>query len=365
MSEPLRILLHIGTPKTGTTSLQSLFYNSRETLLSHGILYPEVSFFQKHSILAVPYYAAGTMPREFRYSLGDDRDHVEELAMSYWNDIARQVRDTPELHTLILSGEAFFDIVDHERLKNQLAIAFPEAQIEVLCYLRAPPSYYVSLLLQHIKASSRLYWPASENWETKLRGWMSIGALTLREFRPDQLLDGDLVTDALSYIFPDSNPLEADPFSEPKKMAKLNTSLSAEAAHLLVTYRGQIHASSENILMPDSIRLVRALQIAQELLPADSRPSRPRLHANIRERAIKESLSDLMFLRDTLDFTFQGIGSLENVLDEPTRNEAEPQLVEEIIPLNPETLEALRVEVLALLLQGEAMRNPSKNFMKK
>ena len=41
MAEPTRVYLHIGAPKTGTTYLQEVLARNRETMASHGVLYPK------------------------------------------------------------------------------------------------------------------------------------------------------------------------------------------------------------------------------------------------------------------------------------------------------------------------------------
>src|SRR3712207_6633203 len=42
MSE--RVLLHVGTPKTGTTYLQDVLFRNRDVLATHGITYPATRF---------------------------------------------------------------------------------------------------------------------------------------------------------------------------------------------------------------------------------------------------------------------------------------------------------------------------------
>ena len=37
----MECILHIGLPKTGTTSLQAALSENRESLLRHGVVYPE------------------------------------------------------------------------------------------------------------------------------------------------------------------------------------------------------------------------------------------------------------------------------------------------------------------------------------
>lgn len=56
----MRVLIHIGTHKTGTTSLQELLYANRAALLEHGILYPDAGAAHHGSLLNVrqPHWTA-------------------------------------------------------------------------------------------------------------------------------------------------------------------------------------------------------------------------------------------------------------------------------------------------------------------
>lgn len=74
-----RVLLHVGTPKTGTSSLQDVLFRNRPTLLKHGISYP-ADRFDAHFLAALDL---------MRLRWGG----LEEQAVGAWDDLAAKVRD--------------------------------------------------------------------------------------------------------------------------------------------------------------------------------------------------------------------------------------------------------------------------------
>ena len=89
-----RILVHVGTPKTGTSYLQDVLLRNRRTLLSDaGILYPadrfDAHFLAALDLMQLPWGG------------------LEEQAIGAWDRLAEQVRSTPEsrAHTVIISHE--------------------------------------------------------------------------------------------------------------------------------------------------------------------------------------------------------------------------------------------------------------------
>ncbi len=73
-----RVLLHVGTPKTGTSHLQDVLFRNRERLREHGLLYPadrfDAHFLAALDLMALPW---GGLQAE---------------AIGRWDDLAEQVR---------------------------------------------------------------------------------------------------------------------------------------------------------------------------------------------------------------------------------------------------------------------------------
>lgn len=74
-----RVLLHVGTPKTGTSHLQDVLFRNREVLVEHGILYPaerfDGQFLAALDLMDLPWGG------------------LEAEAVGAWADLAQQVRE--------------------------------------------------------------------------------------------------------------------------------------------------------------------------------------------------------------------------------------------------------------------------------
>ncbi len=84
-----RVLLHVGTPKTGTSYLQDVLFRNRELLREHGINYP-ADRFDAHFLAALDL---------MRLTWGG----LETQAVGAWDRLAEQVREWPG--TSIISHE--------------------------------------------------------------------------------------------------------------------------------------------------------------------------------------------------------------------------------------------------------------------
>ncbi|CAA9371821.1 MAG: hypothetical protein AVDCRST_MAG60-148 [uncultured Nocardioides sp.] len=84
-----RVLLHVGTPKTGTSYLQDVLFRNRELLREHGILYP-ADRFDGHFLAALDL---------MRLTWGG----IETQAVGAWDRLADEVRRWPQ--TSIISHE--------------------------------------------------------------------------------------------------------------------------------------------------------------------------------------------------------------------------------------------------------------------
>jgi hypothetical protein len=85
------VLVHIGPPKTGTTTLQSAMHQHRKELRQHGVLYPGRT--QRHKR---PSFALLGMP---------DHDGLE-VPMAEWDELVDAVRAAPDLRVCV-SSESF------------------------------------------------------------------------------------------------------------------------------------------------------------------------------------------------------------------------------------------------------------------
>ncbi|MFK5913827.1 MAG: hypothetical protein QM484_05590 [Woeseiaceae bacterium] len=108
----LKLIIHVGTPKTGTTSIQTYLDKKQHKLRGKGILYP-------HNIgkLKNP-----TAPKHLWFEKNLVTTHLENFLENFKNIISQVKEDT---HTIILSSEGIYNYWWD----------FPDASKELLCEL--------------------------------------------------------------------------------------------------------------------------------------------------------------------------------------------------------------------------------------
>lgn len=138
-----RIYVHIGAPKTGTTSIQSWLANNRDTLNNFDVLYP-----------------ASLLSGTFRYFLLTE---VLEGKMDVaWQSVIKEIAES-KYSTILLSSEALWYVFS--------ATAFPREKVgliqdwlsghsvTIIVYLRNPGDWCISRFKQKIKG--RIKWHKS------------------------------------------------------------------------------------------------------------------------------------------------------------------------------------------------------------
>lgn len=259
-------ILHIGTEKTGSTSLQTFLAANRAALLRAGVVVP--------SCLS-PYEWAANHERLTTFALADDKltddlrvaaqiRNVEEvghhrlgIAQSLREEIARLPTDRPaEQRTLLLTNEhcqsRLVDVAEVMRLKTFLSEFV--RQIRVVVYLRPQHELAISLYDQALKSGyadiSVLpdFSGRTQRWVN--RGYFDYGELLdrwgevfgrtnidVRIYSRAALTNGSVVDDFVGRLGLDINDFAADRNS--------NISMSAErqmamnAINRLARERGQ------------------------------------------------------------------------------------------------------------------------------
>lgn len=129
-----RIILHIGTHKTATTTIQDTLAANRDALAGHGIVYPRIGRTAGHHTLATRWIE---LPKVF---------YEPTSAADLWRDLARHAEGDA---TVIVSSEELSrwrpQAVDFAELRGMLD-AFEERT--VVCTLRNQLAYLQSIYLQ-------------------------------------------------------------------------------------------------------------------------------------------------------------------------------------------------------------------------
>jgi hypothetical protein len=234
----MQLYLHIGTEKTGTTSIQRFFDANRRLLRNEGILYPTAPGNQNHVGLAI---AAQNDSKS--NSLRWIRDlHTEEDVKRFREGLVRELAEEVEAFpytTAVMSSEHCSSRLRSEAevrwLRDMLSQFFDP--IFVVVYMRRQDDFLVSNYSTAIKGGGRkpLQPPDTpealrhyDHWDLLCR-WANVFGrerIICRKFERSLLKDGDIVADFLALAGVDGSlPFERPPPS--------NESLDAQSLEFL------------------------------------------------------------------------------------------------------------------------------------
>lgn len=252
-----RLILHIGSSKTGTTTIQRSLFRSREQL--QGFAYPDLNTGQAkltaHHHLLLLLKAHEELPRRMRYLFSRTRHSgiVEE--------IKEKLKEELEIvDNIVLSSEYLFSLRDRHIVALKDLLAACGVTTTLIClYVRDPSDYYASLVQEACKGTSPFPQPDSFRYPIKdvIERWSAHfdGHIAVRGFHRETLADGDVLTDfiALASRHFDVPIPTIEPIAE-------NQSISMEALILLNRYRARFHPTQADTVTRDIDVLVEHLQ---------------------------------------------------------------------------------------------------------
>jgi hypothetical protein len=296
----VRVLLHIGMTKAGSSALQDGLFSVRQQLADSGVLYPDGGRVRNsHILLLQGLVPAMRLPRGLRRLYGDNVAALEH-DMRAWLAGVETAIEASRPHTVILSEEFLFYVVDESALvelrRRMLRLGHT---VEVVVYVRRPSEHYLSSVQQLLKASHRIPGPNPLAYRPTIEGYANHVAdrLHVVKYDRDNWRDGDILRHFLTAFVPDANVRETVPVKQ------VNESLSAEAMSLLAEYRSRIWPDEHNRFTEDTNRIVQAL-VASDREVAGNRV--PCLHDDV-ARTVDQSSTDLPWLRDRYGIDFGGV----------------------------------------------------------
>lgn len=291
----MSLILHIGFPKTGTTTIQRAFKKNAKKLEKYGIIYPVASGIKQS---AVKHILAKTKSTDAERELSE---------LSYAIDSA--VSKNPSAHILVSVEEltARYQSVltdDSVSLVKDYLTKWSD-DIHLISYVRRPDAYYMSVMQERIK---RGWLPLSPNsFRTNFDGIASIYERVfetdaiIRPFERKQWAGGNILSDFLTQIekfsiIPDrafSDTLESS-----------NESLSSEAILALeILYsRDECSTRSPNYSFAAANKVwpkVRAL--SREM----NYNTKPVMFSHISEIVLEANKGDVEKLRNNRGVEFQ------------------------------------------------------------
>lgn len=334
----MKIIIHAGRAKTGTTAIQKTMKTNRERLLDQGVLYPQ-TFVREvdHSGMTVP--LRNRVQRSMVSKLGSDYQKALEISYTEWAKVGDQVRST-EAHTVLISSEFLFGARHIRKIPDLIQEYFGQpAELSFLIYLRRPSEHYTSFLQQKLKAGHSLPNTGSEAVLRRIRKFLPMGDTQVRLFSRDALYGNDIVADFCFATGIDFGRLEG-------LSSDSNTSISAEAAILLQEYRRQHHLKNENVFTKDTQEFIKTLRLVETRNPDAF--TKIRLRPEVAQMLDRETQdSKKIFKRFGIQLSRD-----HGVVPVQEQELAGFEDVEDVVVFDPDALQRMR-EALAASLRDE------------
>ena len=242
-----RLFLHIGTEKTGTTSIQAALRQNDHKLKEYDIFYPHMPLLgPNHTGFTFSFLKPQMMSLLLR-RIGFD--HMQEQAKKnphFMLDILDKRIHESGCNTVIISSELLHSRITKEEEISEIKKWADERfdEVTIICYLRKQTDLMVSSFSTMVKTGSNWYGTLSEQFSQFIearhktphfydyKGILDMWSnafphLICREFSRDKLLDGDVVKDFLSLVDPSINIQDLD------KIEEQNTSLDGKSMEFL------------------------------------------------------------------------------------------------------------------------------------
>jgi len=201
----MRAVLHIGMPKTGTSSIQDFCGENQDALLQEGVLFARTGRIiggrdkRRHMGFSFACHPIEAAPTNIMRNYGLKRALVRRsYAKRFWRRLDSELARQNDVQTVVLSEEGLFEThypslvaEAHEKLGARFA------QVHVMCMLREPFALLSSSYVQAVKIGT------GETWEVYRDRMLDAGVFTpmiqrwLDVFGPDQMKVRVLQHDAL------------------------------------------------------------------------------------------------------------------------------------------------------------------------
>ncbi len=208
----MRAILHIGTEKTGTTSIQSFLTQNRKELAQFGYAYLQSAGLPSNRKLAT-YCFNSDHHDDHHVSLGIvEPEKREKWRSDFASDFEKEIKGlAPNIHSVFISNEQLhsrlFSLEEIQRVKDTLGSYFES--VEVYVYLRRQDKMACSLYSTALKCGHSMEHILPQvaeldhyyNYEVLLDKWSEIfgeDSITVRVFDRKELVSGDLLSDFLS-----------------------------------------------------------------------------------------------------------------------------------------------------------------------
>jgi hypothetical protein len=208
----MRVYLHIGTHKTGSTAVQYFLDANREALEGRGVLYPRSGRPQRKPISCGHHLLASELTRP---AAARRRLVRTGAARTEWEALEAELRGARE-DVAVISAEGFDRLAtehDFQALRSRL----DGLDVNVIVYLRRQDEFLSSYYCQHVlyRGETRGFeefrraLPTETDYERLLASWEGAfgrESLIVRTYERPALVNGDVVDDFCAQIGVDPGP---------------------------------------------------------------------------------------------------------------------------------------------------------------
>ena len=254
----MELILHIGLPKTATTTIQHVLDSAKPELAARGVLYPGTTRSQLE--LVGRSQQRQTEAKGGPGSLDEAMGRVAEEIRALWPE---RVVLSCERMSLVSPGSV-------ARLQRAIRHLLPEVrEVRVLAYLRDPIDWATSLCQQRLKmGTTRLAEFVADPWPIGLEGVLAKyvdrygrEAVALRHLRPDRLVNSNVVDDFMAAI-------GLPGFAVPGPAPMLNRSLSQPGAQVADLMAGLMPRGQRDGVRKHALRrLLQGIEGPRFVLP--------------------------------------------------------------------------------------------------
>ena len=294
----MKLIVHIGQGKAGSTAIQRSLSAERSALLEKRVLYPENLYIKNCQHYFGPLHFDNTgRNSSVTNRMGFSHNAAKSAALEEWTNFERQLQYLKPDTTIISSEVLFRDYNAAEAERARAHLGSLGAETRILAYLRSPVSRYVSLVQQRLKTSRYLLQPAATAIVKVLDCYNDIFSVPceLRVFERSLLKDGDAVVDFVEW-----SGLEDLGVSVSK--ADFNASMSAEAMSVMSRMAADHPPSS-----PETLKEKRVLQSSVEKFDKQmSSPTRASITDEVSDYLMRVN-AELLILRDQYGIVFADV----------------------------------------------------------
>lgn len=323
-----KLYLHIGSYKTGTTSIQNALAINRKILAKQGFMYPGRDV-NHHKFIFSCHPSGDDIPRQFR---GLNQMKLKQIISAFFKGLEKDFSCNYDNYIISTEYLFIYEKTLVAQTINYLKRFFSD--IEVVVFVRNPADYYVSSQQQKIKARSYIDSPTSFRYDFKkvIETWKS--------FFPVQVLKHERGVDSLEVL---CNAVGIDLSNFESAEKRINTSLTIEQMLLLEKIQSRLYRSNED-------RFKNHLGVLHQI--KRSGLHKPELKRDVQKLIDKNHHEDRLWLKEEFGIVFQ---EEEYNIDSPNNLpsfERDKATVRDVFKVPKEqTVEKFEVHIIDLLLK--------------